>query len=659
LATRVKGIVMQNNAIDIFETYFGDVWEDHIGEEPSAKTVTIFRDPNPITRGVSKICWHPDSLWKLAVSYCTLQFQKMPENIPLNSYIWDVTNPNSPDFTIKPQSPLVSLVYNPKSTDNLAGGCYNGLIGLWDLRKGETPVAKTLLEQSHSDPVYDIYWIQSRTGTEFCSVSTDGYIYWWDVRKLGSGPIDSMILKGEESGPVYGATCLEYRTDAGATRFLIGTEQGILMTVERKAKKDQESQKSVKALYGIESGRHHGTVLSVERNYAFPKYILTVGDWAANIWMEDIRSPILSTPYDSTYLTAGAWSPTRPGVFYTTKKDGVVDIWDYYYKQTEPIVSLKVAENPLTCISLQQSGKILGIGSQDGATAIMEVCPSLVDSTPEEKPAVISMFDRETNREKNLQNRLLTQRRQLELEKLGKIKKKEGPNVRVPFVSAEKLKESENKFWTLVTKHKPKRSEYELGNDAGKPDIEFENPELMPAKSENEATKVVQSPSEAGEAGTQKEEEIIPADNEAVEEATKIEGCIDIIVHEEQKKVSGKADGFDSNTHDAYVRGVENSKFENTETMKSTSDAFFPSQSYVNKDDNSEKEVLLTKKFNKSNKGSSQATCQEEGLPEVVKNGGIVLDTPIAQDADTTKSKEGESSLSNKEPIWKDPELVE
>jgi len=327
LATRAQALVMQGNAIDLYETYFDDTCEDHTGEPPAAKTLTIFRDPHAeMTRGVSKICWHPDSQNKIAISYCTLQFQKMPDNIPLNSYIWDVVNPNRPDFTIKPQSPLVTTVFNPKSSEHLAGGCYNGSIGFWDLRKGQAPVGKTLIEQSHNDPVYDIHWIQSRTGSEFCSVSTDGFMHWWDIRKLSSGPMDSMRLVGEENGPVYGATCMEYRTDAGATRFMIGTEQGTLMTIERKAKKDQESQKSIKAQYGLDSGRHHGPVYSIERNIAFPKYILTVGDWAANIWMEDIRTPVMSTPYDPAYLTAGAWSPTRPGVFFTAKTNGVIDV---------------------------------------------------------------------------------------------------------------------------------------------------------------------------------------------------------------------------------------------------------------------------------------------------------------------------------------------
>merc|ERR1719410_1459435 len=172
----------------------------------------------------------------------------------------------------------------------------------------------------------------------------------------------------------------------------------MLMTIERKAKKDQESLKSVKAYYGLESGRHHGPVYSVERNFAFPKYILTVGDWAANIWMEDIRTPVMSTPYDPSYLTAGTWSPTRPGVFFTAKKDGVVDVWDYFYKQTEPIVALKIGEHPLTSISAQSQGKLLAVGNQNGATTILELCPSLVESSVQEKPTILSMFEREMNR---------------------------------------------------------------------------------------------------------------------------------------------------------------------------------------------------------------------------------------------------------------------
>lgn len=46
--------------------------------------------------------------------------------------------------------------------------------------------------------------------------------------------------------------------------------------------------------------------------------------------------------YHMAYLTDGAWSPVRPAVFFTTKMDGTLDIWDFVFKQCDPALSLKV-----------------------------------------------------------------------------------------------------------------------------------------------------------------------------------------------------------------------------------------------------------------------------------------------------------------------------
>ncbi len=90
------------------------------------------------------------------------------------------------------------------------------------------------------------------------------------------GPTDSMLLRGyvspsslqqaqsDSSGPaghsaeqlVFGATCLDYRSDAGATRYLLGTEQGQGILVDRKAKKEgppaasDASAKTIKTVFG-------------------------------------------------------------------------------------------------------------------------------------------------------------------------------------------------------------------------------------------------------------------------------------------------------------------------------------------------------------------------------------------------------------------------
>lgn len=128
-----------------------------------------------------------------------------------------------------------------------------------------------------------------------------------------------------------------------ATKYLVGTESGDILSIERKAKKDQGSQISVKQMFGgTESASHLGPVYSVKRNPANTKYFLSVGDWSSKLWFEDLKSPVVLNRYESSYVTAGCWSPTRPGVFFTAKMDGTMDIWDIFYKQNEPVFPTKV-----------------------------------------------------------------------------------------------------------------------------------------------------------------------------------------------------------------------------------------------------------------------------------------------------------------------------
>lgn len=440
LCKTVEGVIQQNHTVDIYENYFDkdEEEEESTTEPPSAKTVCVFRDrkAGDFKRAATKISWHPDGTSKLAVAYSIMQFQQMPENMPVSSFIWDVNSPNEPDFELVPPSPLSSLVYNPRSQDYIVGGCYNGLVSFWDLRKGKEPVESSLIEHSHRDPVYDIFWIQSRTGNECVSSSTDGQLLWWDVRKLAAGPTDSMSLRvGGESQPpsaasllpsaqggannvIYGATCLEYRTDAGATRYLMGSEQGVPVLADRKAKKEasaaptNDNTKSIKTVFGSESGRHHGPIYSIQRHPYAPKYFLSVGDWSARVWIEDIKTPLLSTKFDRSYLTGGCWSPSRPGVFFTTKMDGTLDIWDYFYKQNDPVFSTKVGDQPLTAIKVHAQGRLVALGAQDGSATILQISNGLSEQQPNEKQSITQMFERETKREKNLELRLNQKKRE-------------------------------------------------------------------------------------------------------------------------------------------------------------------------------------------------------------------------------------------------------
>ena len=421
----ISRCMRQNNTIDIYEEYFDRDDRDWSGEPPSAKGLAVFRDPNATKRTATSIHWHPEGPTKIAVSYSILNFQDQrftSARLPVQSYIWDIINPNTPDTELTPPSPLCCLRFNPKSTDTLVGGSYNGLVTFYDLRRqgGGSPLESSVIEKSHHDPIYDVFWISSKTGNQCASVSTDGQMLWWDTRRLGE-PVDKLLLNSDtkDSGMVLGGSSMEYNKEI-PTKYLVGTEQGIVLSLNLRNRK----QNNGITVYDTGAGKHHGPIYSIQRNPTHNKFFMTVGDWTARIWMEDLKTPIMTTKYHSAYLTSGCWSPTRAGVFYVTRMDGVVDIWDYFYRQNEVAYSHKVGDAALSAISVSNgSGRLVAVGDANGTVSLLEVCESLAAPQANEKNAIASMLERETKQEKNLELRDRDMRRARE--KKDEARKKE------------------------------------------------------------------------------------------------------------------------------------------------------------------------------------------------------------------------------------------
>lgn len=146
---------------------------------------------------------HEPGLLHLGYRWVPQRVGTNPPSIPDLGYfilLFILENPNHPETTLKPVSLLVCLDYNPKDSHTLIGGSYNGQIGgfssrldeiwanqvdsragvfvtaYWDTRKGSQPVEYSSLEHSHREPVYKIIWLQSKTGTDAFSASTDGQV---------------------------------------------------------------------------------------------------------------------------------------------------------------------------------------------------------------------------------------------------------------------------------------------------------------------------------------------------------------------------------------------------------------------------------------------------------------------------------------------------
>lgn len=410
LGAVVDGCLKQNNTVDIYEEYFKGEEVDHSAEPPSARGLAVFRDPNHTKRTAAKIHWHPEGT-KVAVAYSVLRFQDprmTAGRLPMKSYIWALANPNAPERTLIPQSPLMCLRYHHKQPDLLVGGCYNGLVCVFDSRASSAAVLTASrtseVETSHHDPVYDAFWIQSKSNSTFASVSTDGQLMMWDMANLAA-PLDDVYELKDSSGRLLGGSSLEYNPEANG-KFLVGTEQGGMVLINTKKKGGKDTVR----VFDTGAAKHHGPVYQVQRNPFHTKFFLTVGDWTAKIWSEDNHTPIMSSHYCKSYVAAGAWSPTRAGVFFTARMDGVLDVWDYYHRQSAVAYSHKVSDHPLASVAVQGSpqdggGRLVAVGDTSGTVSLLEVSSSLSAPQHNEKVSVGNMLQREADREKALEVR--------------------------------------------------------------------------------------------------------------------------------------------------------------------------------------------------------------------------------------------------------------
>eukprot|EP00418_Pyrodinium_bahamense_P038092 CAMPEP_0179188344 /NCGR_PEP_ID=MMETSP0796-20121207/93476_1 /TAXON_ID=73915 /ORGANISM="Pyrodinium bahamense, Strain pbaha01" /LENGTH=498 /DNA_ID=CAMNT_0020892441 /DNA_START=90 /DNA_END=1587 /DNA_ORIENTATION=+ len=388
----------QNNTIDLFEHYFHGEEPEHLPENLTMKTVALFKDPADENRSVTKIGWHPEGPTKIVGSYSNLRFQRMTDDFLHLGHLRAQCTTSGVEDNVATDL----LQYNHKNSDYLVGGCYNGVINHYDLRKGPMPVSKSAVEVTHYDPVYDVTWFQSKSGTDCASVSSDGRLLFWDVRNMTKYVDECVLTDGAGEPKTLGGVSLEWMQEAGPTKYLVGTEHGIIVSCSKKPKKDVE----IGTWFGQPEkggyGRHFGPVYAVKRNPFHVKYFLTIGDWCAKMWMEELKGPMLQTPYYPSFLSAAAWSPTRAGVFFLCRHDGRLDTWDYYYRMNEVSLTQKVSDSSLTSLSVQAQGQLAAVGDSDGVITLLHLCDGLVHPMPNEKALMGQILERETKREKNL-----------------------------------------------------------------------------------------------------------------------------------------------------------------------------------------------------------------------------------------------------------------
>lgn len=71
--------------------------------------------------------------------------------------------------------------------------------------------------------------------------------------------------------------------------------------------------------------------------------------------------------------------------------DGVLDTWDLLHQQNQPVLTVKVCDEPLHCVRTNENGKYVSCGSKLGATFLIEVSDNMVMSAKNDKPLLTAV----------------------------------------------------------------------------------------------------------------------------------------------------------------------------------------------------------------------------------------------------------------------------
>ncbi|KAL1772377.1 WD repeat-containing protein 63 [Sigmodon hispidus] len=199
--------------------------------------------------------------------------------------------------------------------------------------------------------------------------------------------------------------------DDFCTKFFVGTEEGEVIYTDWKMERDSETgrfmPKKPVNLYTV----HDGAVHTVQRSPFYNDIILTIGGWNVAIWKEEVMSgPLLQTCCAPKRYTAGAWSLTRPGVFYIGREDGYVDIWDLLEKTHEPAQSQNICITMITYIkpwTFSSKQQFIAIADYYGTLHILEIPWTLSHPSYNEVSSVNYYFEREVKHLEYVQQRKL------------------------------------------------------------------------------------------------------------------------------------------------------------------------------------------------------------------------------------------------------------
>lgn len=404
LKPSLEHLIDQNNAIDMYQSYFTNIHPQAPVEKYNVQISNEFRDP--YHRPISCIAWTNEKNSKLITSYCDKIYSIESGTNPLSvCYIWDVNRQTSPIYQFSPESSCWQVTGSPVRPEIIVAGLQNGIFNIFDTRMGSKPVRSSSIYNSHFGPITALLYTHTRTNTEFFTGSLDGQCLWWDERNI-SQPIDKLPMSVRFSTKdepnltnSEGVSSLQF--DKGLpTKFLCGTESGLVINANRMGRSHSEILTSYWEA-------HTGPVRAVHRSPCTLRMFITCGDSTVKVWSEEVRtaSIIFTKPYRHQ-ITDVSWAPLRYSCYMVVSAGGVFYYWDLLRKFNQPVASLNISNHGLTKVVPQLEGESIAVGDNYGSLFLLHLSENMIFPGPNDKQLMHQIYDRETRREHILDARL-------------------------------------------------------------------------------------------------------------------------------------------------------------------------------------------------------------------------------------------------------------
>ncbi|KAL4158735.1 hypothetical protein PRNP1_004510 [Phytophthora ramorum] len=299
---------------------------------------------------------------------------------------WSLTNPEYPERIYHLPVGVTSIDFSTAHPYLLAVGFADGVVSIYDTRKDDSsstnatstssssaptsveteptstkhvpvPIATSSgMSGKHLDAVWQVRWVARGGGESVVSVSADGRVVEWSLKK-GLSYSDLMTLK-RSPNPLLGGP----GTAATGSNGVGGGSDGVISRQASGRSLAFASQGDPSVYFvGTEGGLIHKCSVSYNEQYlqtyighTGPVYQLLVspfcndlflscsGDWSLKLWHQADPHGDAALTFHSVDLAqavlGASWSPSDAAVFAAVAEDGRIELWDLAQSTLDPMV---------------------------------------------------------------------------------------------------------------------------------------------------------------------------------------------------------------------------------------------------------------------------------------------------------------------------------